>query len=869
MMRGRRRLTALMLLMMGVAMVVGMSAIYVIYQGSLERERVRLQDLVYSQARVLEALARLDQTHAGDPQGPVPGSLRQFIEIHRSVRLRGLGTSGEIVLARRVGDHIDFLLRQGGADPYQPLSIPFDSPLAAPMRAALNGQSGTLIGLDYHGHLVLAAYEPVATLNLGFVAKTNVAEIRQRFTQAALSLLLIGLITVLGAGGFFFWITERAEQSLMDSEVRFRSTFENAAVGIALVGIDGSWLRVNQRLCEIVGYPHDELVHKTFQDITHPDDLPADLDQFGQLVRGEIPSYRLQKRYNHKAGHSVWINLTRALQRDAAGHPLYCISIVEDISQRKQAEQALHESETRMRALLDASEDEILLVSTAGRVLAINQTAERRLAHRIAGGEPVGAALTELLPLDRAQARLAAVRDVATSGQRVHQELAIGRRWFEFWFYPVRHTEQPIAEVALYAREITEQRRVADELRRLYQAIQHSPVSVIITDPQGLIVYVNPKFSAVTGYAHDEVIGRNPRILKSGHTPQDDYQQLWDTIRSGRIWRGEFHNRKKNGELFWEIAAIGPVKNDAGEIINYVAVKEDVTERRAVEEQLRQAQKMQAIGQLTGGIAHDFNNLLTIIVGNLQLLEQGLGNDDRHRILISDALWAAWRGGELIHRLLAFARLQPLKPRIINVNDCVRGLADLLSRTLGSNIAVVEDLAPDLPPVLADPGELERALVNLALNARDAMPQGGQVTVQTRQTPLEADIIERSTPETCGEYVLLAISDTGTGIPAPLLERIFEPFFTTKAVGQGSGLGLSMVYGFVKQSGGHIRVHSTVGAGTTFKLFFPQSGAARTPLLACQPNVSADSMNRGGLGSSNGTLPAHALPLGREGDLSL
>ncbi len=814
-----RRLVLLILVMAAVACLIGASAIYIIYQGGIERETLRLQDLVHTQARLLEAMARLDERYSTYPAGPEAGSVALFVESHRAVALRGMERSGELVLARRVGDDISFLMRHGAGVRDEPLSLPLSSPLAAPMRAALSGQSGTMIGPDYAGEMVLAAYEPVALLNLGLVAKVDLGDIRRRFTRAALPLLLIGVVSVLGAATLFFRITEPVIKRLRVSEARFRRTFENAAVGIAHVGVDGSWLRVNQRLCEIVGYTREELLRKTSQDITHPDDQKAGLDSFGSLLRGEIGSHSQEKRYLHKDGHIVWINLTTALQRDDAGQPLYCISIVEDINARKQAEQKVSETDTRMRALLDASEDEIMLVSTEGRILAINQAAERRLARRIAELDPVGADLGVLLPADLAQSRLAIIRTVAASRSPAHLETPIRARWFEFWFYPVRHRGQAVSEVAMYAREITDRKRAENELRRLYQAIQQSPSSVVITDVQGQIVYVNPKFCEVTGYAQDEVIGKNPRVLKSGLTRPDEYQQLWAAITSGRIWRGEFCNRKKNGDLYWETASIGPVKDDEGQIISFVAVKEDVTDRRAVEDQLRQSQKMQAIGQLTGGIAHDFNNLLTIILGNLQLLERGVGVDERRRGFIDDALWAVTRGSELTHRLLAFARMQPLRPTVVHLNDVVRRLNDLLRRTLGSRVNVVEDLDPGIPAVLVDPGELERALVNLAINARDAMPDGGTLSVQTRTATLDADYVERCPDVVPGDYVLLTVSDTGTGIPAELLGRIFEPFFTTKEVGQGSGLGLSMVYGFVKQSGGHVCVESKVGAGTAFKLF--------------------------------------------------
>ena len=816
-MHEHRRLILLVLIMAAVAATIGASGIYIIYQGGIERERGRLQDIVQVQARLLEGLARFDATDASPPDG----SLKPFIDVFRTFRSRGLGHTGEIALARREGDDIVFLLRQHPSRDDAPMRVPLNSPLAEPMQAALRGQSGTMIGQDYEGETVLAAYEPVAGLNLGLVAKTELAEVRDRFTRAAMPMFAIGLLAIAAAATLFYRITEPVLRRLRESETRFRGTFENAAVGIAHIGFDGVWLRVNDRLCDIVGYPRDELLERTFQDITHPDDLQVDLDLFHALVRGEISTYAREKRYIRSDGAVVWVNLTISLQRNEAGRPLYAICIIEDVSLRKRTEQTLQESQNRMRAVLDASEDEVLLVSTEGRVLAINETAQQRLAHRIAKLDPVGADLAELLPADLAETRLATVRNVALSRTPAHQDLQVRGRWFEFWYYPVGHTGQPIAEVAVFARDITERRRAEGELRRLYQAIQQSPSSVVITDLKGRIVYVNPKFCQLTGYAYEEAIGCNPRILKSGFTSHREYERLWETITSGRTWHGVFRNRKKNGQFFWENASIAPVKNERGEITNFVAVKEDVTERRAVEDQLRQSQKMQAIGQLTGGIAHDFNNLLAIIVGNLQLLERSAQSQNTLTPLIADALWAARRGAGLTHRLLAFARLQPLKPAEINLNDTVRGLTQLLRRTLGAGIDVVEELEPDIPSIVADAGELERTLVNLAINARDAMPEGGRLTVQTGQAILDEDYVILYPDVIPGTYVVLSVSDTGTGIPSDILGRIFEPFFTTKKAGEGSGLGLSMVYGFVKQSGGHISASSEVGSGTTFKLFFP------------------------------------------------
>ncbi len=623
-------------------------------------------------------------------------------------------------------------------------------------------------------------------------------------------------------------VTERklAEEQKRDREARFRGIFENAAVGIAHLDLDGSWQLLNQQFCILLGYQRDELVQRRFDEITHPLDRSTAIAKFQELIRGKKEAYSLEKRCFHKDGRIVWINVTNALQRDDEGKPLYVISVMRDVSLRKQAQDALCESELRMRALLDASRDEILLVSTEGQILAINKAARDRLARRSANVDPLGATLAAVLPPDQAGQRLAAVRHVVETGEMMHCDVQIRARWFDLWYYPVRRPEGDIQEVAVYAREVTDRWRSEADLRTLWQAIEQSPASVVITSPNGTIEYVNPKFCEATGYERDEAIGLNPRVLKSGRTNAEDYTRLWKTISGGHVWRGEFLNRKKNGQLFWEMAAIAPVKDTTGRVIHYVGVKEDISERKEMEEQLRQSQKMQALGQLTGGIAHDFNNLLAIIIGNLELLDESLNGDAPHE-LIEDALWSARRGAELTHRLLAFARRQPLKPDAVDFNVVIRGLSDLLRRTLGGGIRIRENLAADLWLAYADRGELERALLNLAVNARDAMQRGGVLILETRNATIDAVYAEQYDEFSAGDYVVLSVTDSGAGMAPDVVQHAFEPFFTTKEVGKGSGLGLSMVYGFVKQSGGHIEIDSHLARGTRVSLFLPRARGGR------------------------------------------
>jgi PAS domain S-box-containing protein len=637
---------------------------------------------------------------------------------------------------------------------------------------------------------------------------------------------------------------KRREQALRESEARLRRTVEHAPFPVMVHAEDGEIVHISKAWLDLTGYAREEIAtiaawtERAYGE--REDMMRAKIDRLYLIDEALDEGEYVIRTADGRA--RVWAFSSAPLGSDSRGRRLV-VSMAADVTDRKAAERALSESEVRMRALLDASQDEILLLSADGTVLAINKAAQRRLARRLAGADPVGAHLDRLLPRDQVESRMAIVRQVASTAALVHCDVPIRSRWFEFWFYPVLEPDRPVSEVAVYAREITQQKKSQADLGKLFQAIQQSPMSVVITDRSGRIEYVNPEFTKATGYTLAEAIGQNPRILKSEHTPHEQYVELWKTISSGGVWRGELINRKKTGELFCELVSIAPVK-DGETITNFVAVKEDITHRKEMEEQLRQSQKMEALGQLTGGIAHDFNNLLAIITGNLQLLNEQLTSDPKIHAMLEDAIWSARRAGELTRRLLAFARRQPLKPDIINLNEVIGDMTELLRRTLGAGIRIEECLAPDLWQSLADRGELERALVNLAVNSRDAMRTGGTLTLETRNAFLDDGYAEQYEEVTPGEYVLVAVTDNGTGMPPEITERVFEPFFTTKEVGQGSGLGLSMVYGFVKQSGGHISIYSRVGQGTCVKLYLPRAPAEPDERKAKPRNTAAEALEK-------------------------
>jgi len=359
--------------------------------------------------------------------------------------------------------------------------------------------------------------------------------------------------------------------------------------------------------------------------------------------------------------------------------------------------------------------------------------------------------------------------------------------------------------------DITERRRTEATLRLQSAALNAAANATVITDRQGTIVWLNPAFTSLTGYGALEAIGHNPReLLKSGVHDADFYANLWQTILSGRIWEGEITNRRKDGTLYCELQTITPVIGAAGEITHFIAIKRDLTAQKALESQFLQSQKMEVIGRLAGGIAHDFNNLLTVINMTAEFGAEALHAGDPLRADFAQIYAAGQRAAALTRQLLAFSRRQILTPEVLNVGTLIEGMARMLERLIGEDIRLMVSSSPKLRCITADRSQLEQVVMNLAVNARDAMANGGTLTLSARNESVEGV-----------PHVVLAISDTGAGMSEETRQRLFEPFFTTKEVGKGTGLGLSTVYGIVKQSGGTIRVDSRLDAGTTFRIAFP------------------------------------------------
>jgi PAS domain S-box-containing protein len=383
--------------------------------------------------------------------------------------------------------------------------------------------------------------------------------------------------------------------------------------------------------------------------------------------------------------------------------------------------------------------------------------------------------------------------------------------------------------------------RLAENQRRLTAAVEQAAGAVLITDTQGTIQYVNSAFERTTLYTRAEAIGQTPRILKSGEHDTAFYRELWQTIAAGRVWQGRFVDLRKDGTRFYQEATITPVRDAKGQIINFVATMRDVTREVQLEQQFRQAQKLEALGRLAGGIAHDFRNLLTIIHMSAALLVQELpadqpGQKDAQRILRTTE-----RAADLVQQLLRFSRREVAESQPVDLNAVICEMGPVFQRLLHGEIKWVSHLDDNLAPVVADPSQIEQVLMNLVVNGRDAMPHGGELLIETANVTVQEECSNCYGQVRQGPHVLLAVSDTGAGMLEQVKAHLFEPFFTTKPAGTGTGLGLAAVYGIVTQSGGHIRVRSSVGRGSRFEILLPATHCQEPVSTGCEQEQLADS----------------------------
>ena len=389
----------------------------------------------------------------------------------------------------------------------------------------------------------------------------------------------------------------------------------------------------------------------------------------------------------------------------------------------------------------------------------------------------------------------------------------------------LRNSRGEPAKIIFIIRDITGRKQAEEANQQLMVAIDQSADSIVFTDLEGKILYVNQGFEKATGYTREETLGRNSRMLKSGKHPEAFYRSLWKTISSGEVWEGHFENKRKDGSAFEEDATISPIHNAAGEIISYVAVKRDVTREVLLERQLFEAQKMEAIGQLAGGMAHDYNNILAANLMGLEMLMDDPGLAGHSREMLQDLKKGEERAANLTRQLLMFSRRQVMQLKTVDLNELLEEEMKMLRRLLGEQIDLTFQAQTGPAWIEADMGMIEQVIMNLCINARDAMPKGGLLTVGVKLVEIDGLASKTSIEAPPGKYARLCVADVGCGMSEETQKRIFEPFFTTKEVGKGTGLGLSTVYGIVKQHKGWVEVSSTLGKGSEFCIFLPASVA--------------------------------------------
>jgi PAS domain S-box-containing protein len=486
-------------------------------------------------------------------------------------------------------------------------------------------------------------------------------------------------------------------------------------------------------------------------------------------------------------------------------------------------ERALRASELSYRRLFEAAQDGILILDADnGRITDVNPFLVKLLGY--SHSEMVGKTVGELSPFKDIVSNQAMLERLQKDGYVRYHDLPLktkDRRPIAVEFVSNVYQAGDKNVIQCNIRDITERKRTEESYARLATAVEQASETIVITDTEGAILYANPSFAKTTGYTVAEAIGQNPRILKSGKQDVIFYRRMWDILKRGETWSGHFINKRKDGTLYDEDATISPVRDAAGMVINYVAVKRDVTREMKLEAGINQAQKMDSIGQLAGGIAHDFNNILSCIVGYLYLAKGEMENNPVVLGYLEEITKATNRAADLVHQILTFSRQDKPEREPIELNDVVLEALKLLRASVPATIRIITELT-ETPAVLANASAIHQVIMNLGTNAWHAMrDQPGTLKVEMNVMETDVDFVKTRPDLHLGRYVRLSFTDTGCGMDSATIEHIFEPFFTTKDVGHGTGLGLSVVHGIMKNHDGCISVYSHPGEGTTFHLYFP------------------------------------------------
>jgi PAS domain S-box-containing protein len=623
----------------------------------------------------------------------------------------------------------------------------------------------------------------------------------------------------------------QAELGRRDSDEQFTSTFEQSGIGMAVISAEGTWLRVNRALCDILGSSPDDLVGFPVESRIHPDDIPAHREAMRLLLAGDSRTYAMEKRLLTGSGEAVWALVNVSLVPAVQGEPAHLIAGIQDITEQKRVETSLSASEERYRLIAQASREVVRDWDLLTDQVTWDESTGPLLDYQAADLGPTADWWYERLHPDDRELVVGSLNTAIAQGDTV---------WSEEYRY--RRADGSFAEVQDRARIIYDETaapvRIVSAMadltggrrseRRLNQVLDALPSGIWLLDKQGRIVLDNEASRRIWGPLRqstlDQLEGYGGRWTATGEAVQAG---TWGPARTLQSGEGSVDEEitidSPSGESKAIINTTVPIRDASGQTVGAVSLSEDVTGKRAREEserqqqdEERQAERMEAVARLAGGIAHDFNNLLTGILSYCELILQELRPSDPIRNDIEQIQHAGQRAAGLTRQLLAFSRRQVLQPRVVSLNSLVTELEPMLGRLLGADVTLKTELDPLLGNVHVDPSQMEQVLINLVLNAREAMPRGGQVAIRTANVHLE-----RGDGPQGGPYVAISVRDTGAGMDAATQARIFEPFFTTKHGSMGTGLGLASVHGIVEQSGGHIRVESSPGQGAEFTIYLP------------------------------------------------
>jgi len=627
-------------------------------------------------------------------------------------------------------------------------------------------------------------------------------------------------------------------ERLRTSELRYRRLFESAKDGILILDATSGRIEdVNPFLIDLLGLSHEQFIGKEVWELGLFKHIVANKNKFLELQQHKYVRYD-DLPLETLDGRQIAVEFVSNVYLENENKVIQCN--IRDISERKQREEVLHQSEIRYHALFSNMMEGFCycrMLFEAGVPKDFVYLDVNQAFMSLTGLENViGRKVSEVIPgiLESDPDMFARYGRVAHTGRPEQFEIYV--KAVGMWFSMTLYCPEKDHFVSMF-NIITERKKAETRMQLQSSALEAAANAIVITDSQGVMEWVNTAFTSFTGYSFAEAVEKNTNLLKSGKQDEKFYQTLWATISAGRVWTGELVNRRKDGSLYTEELVITPLKLTGLEITHYIAVAQDITERKKLESQFLRVQRMESLGTLAGGIAHDLNNVLTPILMAVGMLEDK-ATDQEDKELLASLAASANHGAELVRQVLGFARGIEGKRIPVNLTHTMQDIQKIIRDTFPKNIQFQCAPGLDVRTVTGDPTQLQQVFTNLCVNSRDAMPEGGSLSVTLENTDLDdvyAGLYPGSKP---GSYVLVMLTDSGVGMPPGILERIFEPFFTTKDPGKGTGMGLSTSMAIVKSHGGFINVYSEKGKGSTFKVYLPAEATTEsggTPPLQKDP----------------------------------